>query len=185
MHISISRLTRGLAAASVALLFAGSGCSTGDSTDSTGPDSPNPGPTTPSGSPVPSQLVGGWVYGMRWPASDGYACTGQWLDNAYGTSVMFEFASNGTYRQSLLIKTSVYSCKMQVFIYNEGKAIFDATTIKTYPTKGTVVAHDTCTAANNYTRPDDIAAKQGQRYTWRFGKNADSASDPQTYLILG
>ncbi len=113
------------------------------------------------------------------------AYNGQWLDNAYGTSVMFEFAPNGTYRQTLLIKTSAYSCRMQVYIYNEGRAVFDGDTIRTYPTGGTIKSMDSCNAHNNYTRPDAIDGKQGQKYGWHFGRNASNADDPQTYLILG
>lgn len=113
------------------------------------------------------------------------AYTGQWLDSAYGTSVMLEFQVDGRYQQTLLIKTSAYACKTQVFIYNEGTAVIDGMTIKTFPTKGRVKALDSCVARNNFDRDDDIARKQGTRYTWRFGPNASNPNDSTTYLILG
>lgn len=98
---------------------------------------------------------------------------------------MFEFAPDGTYRQTILITTSAHSCRMQVYIYNEGKAVTEGDTIRTYPTSGTIRSMDSCNARNNYTRPDDLARKQGQKYGWHFGRNASNADDPQTNLILG
>ena len=41
---------------------------------------------------------------------------------------------------------------------------------------------DTCNAAFNYVRADDIARKQGDLYSWAFERNA---SDGKTYLMIG
>jgi hypothetical protein len=174
----IPRLARRLTIGSAALLLTTMvAC---ESSASTMVD-PDPEPATN----VPAELIGQWLHGIV--SMSGYvdAYSGLWLDNAYGTSVMFQFAPDGTYKQTILIKTSAYSCRMQVYIYNEGKATFDGAAIETYPTSGTVKSMDTCNAANNYTRPDDLTRKQGQSYGWHFGKNANNPDDAQTYLILG
>ncbi len=132
-------------------------------------------------SAFPAELVGTWVYGVISPTNFYDAYTGAWVSNAYGTSVLFEFGANGTYKQSILIATSAYSCRSQVFVYNEGKAVVEGSTIKVYPTKGTLRARDNCVAANNYDRPDNIAAKQGSVYGWTFKLHDDG----KTYLLIG
>ncbi len=133
------------------------------------------------GDPFPAQLQGTWVFGVISPTNFHDAYTGQWLNNAYGTSVMFEFAPDGRYKQSILIYTSAYSCKTQVFIYNEGRAEVDGSVIKVYPTSETIRAQDNCVVANNYTRPDNIANKQGSQYGWTFKLHDDG----KTYLLIG
>lgn len=146
-----------------------------------GATEPPPAPGGGNGDPFPAQLQGTWVFGIISPTNFHDAYTGQWLSNAYGTSVMFEFAPDGRYKQSILIYTSAYSCKTQVFIYNEGRAEVDGDVIKVYPTKGTVRAQDNCVVANNYNRPDNIAAKQGSQYGWTFKLHDDG----KTYLLIG
>jgi hypothetical protein len=133
------------------------------------------------GTAFPSELQGGWIYGVISPTNFHDAYTGEWVGNAYGTSVMFDFKPDGRYTQSILIATQAYSCKMQVFIYNEGKAVVEGSVIKVYPTKGTVKSRDNCVARNNYDRPDDIAAKQGSQYGWTFKLHDDG----KTYLLIG
>ena len=134
-----------------------------------------------SGDPFPAQLQGTWIYGIISPTNFYDAYTGQWLSNAYGTSVLFEFATEGKYNQSIHIATSAYSSRMQVFIYNEGRAVVEGNTIKVYPTKGTVRSQDNCVVKNNYNRPDDIASKQGSVYGWTFKLHDDG----KTYLLIG
>lgn len=146
-----------------------------------GATEPSPAPGGGNGDPFPAQLQGTWVFGVISPTNFHDAYTGEWLSNAYGTSVMFEFAPNGRYKQSILIYTSAYSCRMQVFIYNEGRAEVDGSVIKVYPTSGTIRSQDTCNAANNYSRPDNIANKQGSQYGWTFKLHDDG----KTYLLIG
>lgn len=147
----------------------------------TEPTANNDAPGGPS-TPAPAQLVGDWIYGVISPTNFHDAYNGSWVNNAYGTSVFFEFAANGTYKQHLLIYTSAYSCKTQVFTYNEGRATFDATSIKLYPTKGVVKARDNCVPKNNFDRPYDAAAHQGDVYGWRFDTHP---VDGKTYLLIG
>ncbi len=139
------------------------------------------GPGTPGGGAFPTELVGTWVYGVISPTNVVDAYNGSWIDSAYGTSVLFEFGPNGTYRQAILIMTRAYNCKSQVFVYNEGRAVVEGSTIKVYPTKGSVKARDTCVAANNFDRADNIAAKQGDTYGWTFKLHDDG----KTYLLIG
>jgi len=134
-----------------------------------------------NGAVFPSELTGSWVFGLISPTDFYNASTGEWIDNAYGTAVLFDFKPDGHYTQSILIKTSAYNCRMQVYIYNEGRAEVDGALIKVYPTKGTVRSRDTCNAANNYERPDDIARKQGDKYGWTFKQHDDG----KTYLLIG
>ena len=134
-----------------------------------------------NGTAFPSELTGSWVFGLISPTDFYNASTGEWVDNAYGTAVLFDFKPDGRYTQSILIKTSAYNCRMQVYIYNEGRAQVEGSLIKVYPTKGTIRSRDTCNAVNNYERPDDIARKQGDKYGWTFQQE----SDGKTYLLIG
>ncbi len=145
----------------------------------TEPDSPNNGGG--GGTAFPTELTGSWVFGLISPTDFYNASTGEWIDNAYGTAVLFDFKPDGRYTQSILIKTSAYNCRMQVYIYNEGRAQVEGALIKVHPTKGTIRSRDSCNAANNYDRPDDIARKQGDKYGWTFQLNEDG----KTYLLIG
>jgi hypothetical protein len=138
-------------------------------------------PAGGSGDPFPAQLQGSWIYGVISPTNFHDAYTGEWLSNAYGTSVLFEFAPDGRYKQSILIYTSAYACRMQVFIYNEGRAEVQGDVIKVFPTKGTIRSQDDCVVANNYQRPDNIASRQGSVYGWTFKLHDDG----KTYLLIG
>ncbi len=178
---TVRRVTarRALATSSLVLAAVLAACGT-DAGAATGPgdDNNNGGG---NGAVFPAQLVGTWVYGVISPTNFHDAYTGAWIDNAYGTAVLFEFKPNGTYTQSILISTRAYSCKSQVFVYNEGRAVVEGAVIKVYPTKGTIKARDNCVAANNYDRADNIAAKQGSQYGWTFKLHDDG----KTYLLIG
>jgi hypothetical protein len=131
---------------------------------------------------TPSSLFGSWVYGTM-SLTDYYnASTGAYIGNGYGTSVLFKFTSDGRYEQTVYISSTVYSCRTDIFVTNEGKVKFDGAQFRVYPTKGRVRSSDTCNAASNYDRADDIARKQGDRYSWAFEPNA---IDGKTYLMIG
>lgn len=179
MHVSIPayrtrRLRRTMTALSLTILGGAAACG---ADEALGSDAPSGGNTT-----TPQQLVGEWVHGLISPTSYHDAYNGRWVGSAYGTSVIFKFRPDGKYEQSILIQTSAYNCRTQVFIYNEGRATFDGPTIRVYPTAGTVKARDTCVPANNFDRADDIARKKGDVYTWRFETNPE---DSKTYLRIG
>ena len=159
-------------AAAIITNFAACG---GDS--STGPGGVGDTPRTAT----PSELVGTWIHGLISPTDFYDANTGEWVDNAYGTAVLFTFTADGRYTQDILIKSSAYSCRTQVFVHNEGTTAIDGGEIRVYPTKGRVISRDNCNDAFNYDRPDDIARKQGDRYLWDFQVNPD---DGQTYLTI-
>lgn len=170
------------ALATASLLFAAAVSACGHEVNAaTGPGDSNNNGGGGNSSAFPAQLVGTWIYGVISPTNFYDAYTGAWVSNAYGTSVLFEFGANGTYKQSILIATSAYSCRSQVFVYNEGRAVVEGSSIKVYPTKGTLRARDNCVAANNYDRPDNIAAKQGSVYGWTFKLHDDG----KTYLLIG
>lgn len=171
LHRSSRRVRQALAVAFL-LPLAACGTDTAEAAEPTGPG---------AGSPFPVELVGTWVYGVISPTNVVDAYNGAWIDSAYGTSVLFEFGPNGTYRQAILIMTRAYNCKSQVFVYNEGRAVVEGSTIKVYPTKGSLKARDTCVAANNFDRADNIAAKQGDTYGWTFKLHDDG----KTYLLIG
>lgn len=140
------------------------------------------GGNTDSGSKPPASVHGSWVYGVM-SLTDYYnASTGAYIGNGYGTSVLFKFDANGHYEQTVYISSTVYNCRMDVFVYDEGTAKFDANQFRVYPTKGRVRSSDTCNSANNYDHADDIARKQGDVYSWGFEQNA---SDGKTYLMIG
>jgi len=130
---------------------------------------------------TPSELVGTWVHGLISPTDFYDANSGEWIDNAYGTAVLFTFTADGRYTQDILIKTSAYSCRTQVFIHDEGTTAIDGNEIRVYPTKGRVISRDNCNDQFNYDRADDIAGKQGDPYLWDFQVNPD---DGQTYLTI-
>lgn len=168
------------ALATASLLFAAAVSACGNEVNAaTGPGDNNNGDG--NNAAFPAELVGTWVHGIVSPTNFYDAYTGAWVSNAYGTSVLFEFGPNGTYKQSILIATSAYSCRTQVFVYNEGKAVVEGNTFKVYPTKGTVRSRDNCNAAYNFDRADNIAAKQGDLYGWTFKLHDDG----KTYLLIG
>lgn len=175
--LALHSTRRLLTAATLILATALAACG-GDASAATAPDG-NDG--AGNGTSFPTELVGTWVYGVISPTNFHDAYTGAWVDNAYGTAVLFEFRPNGTYTQSILIATRAYSCKSQVFIYNEGRAVVEGAVIKAYPTTGSIKARDTCVAANNYDRPDNVANKQGSQYGWTFKLHDDG----KTYLLIG
>ncbi|MFN8669107.1 MAG: hypothetical protein U0164_18130 [Gemmatimonadaceae bacterium] len=173
--------TRRLFAAMTLIVATALAACGGDANAATDPDGGTNGNGGGSGAAFPTELVGTWVYGTISPTTVHDAYSGEWIDNAYGTAVLFDFKPNGTYTQSVLISTRAYSCKMQVFVYNEGRAVVEGSVIKVYPTKGSIKARDNCNAANNYDRADNIAAKQGNQYGWTFKLHDDG----KTYLLIG
>jgi hypothetical protein len=164
-------LTTTILAALVATLAA---CGGGDSS-STGPGGNTPRTDTPA------ELVGGWVHGFISPTIIRDADTGDWVDSGYGTSVLFTFTADGRYTQDILIKTSAYSCRTQVYVHNEGTTTITGNEIRVYPTKGRVVSRDTCNDRFNFDRADDIGRKQGNLYLWHFAENPE---DGKTYLMI-
>jgi hypothetical protein len=135
-----------------------------------------------SASTTPASVLGSWIFGVFSPTDFYNASTGQYIGNAYGTSVIFKFTPDGQYEQTVLIHSTVYSCRTQVYVYNKGTVKFSGGEFRVYPTSGRVRSNDTCNASFNYDRADDIARKQGDRYSWSFQRNA---GDGKTYLMIG
>ena len=131
---------------------------------------------------TPASLLGSWIHGVFSPTDFYNASTGQYIGNAYGTAVMFKFTPDGKYEQTVFINSTVYSCRTQVFVYNKGVVRFDGGEFRVYPTSGRVRSSDSCNARFNFDRDDDIARKQGDKYTWAFERNA---GDGKTYLMIG
>ncbi len=158
------------------------------STGSAGSGSPNAGSGNAgnsggaTASSTPASILGSWLYGVFSPTDFYNASTGAYIGNAYGTSVIFKFTADGKYEQSVLIHSTVYSCRTQVYVYNTGTVRFNGGEFRVYPTSGRVRSSDTCNASFNYDRADDIARKQGDKYTWSFQRNAN---DGKTYLMIG
>lgn len=169
-----SRLLR-RPAALLALALSLAACG-GDGGSATGPDDDAPPRTD-----TPAALVGKWIYGVVSPTDFHDAYSGEWLDNAYGTSVLFGFTADGRYTQDILIYSNIGGCRTQIFVHNEGMTTVQGDAIRVYPTTGRVISKDSCNQAYNYDRPDDIAAKQGDLYTWEFEQ---SDVDGHTYLII-
>jgi hypothetical protein len=179
--LSLFRPRRALAA----LLLAAGACAADAATSPAGgetPPTPPTSPTPPAGAPAPSSVLGSWVYGAL-SMNDYYnASSGTYVGNGYGTSVLMTFTADGKYEQTIYIQSTTYSCHTKVFIYNAGTVKWGATEFRVYPTTGRVRSSDTCNAQFNYDRPDDIARKQGDLYSWGFERNA---GDGKTYLMIG
>jgi hypothetical protein len=155
----------------------------------TAPDDAAPAPASgsaagggSSGAGTPASVLGAWIFGVFSPTDFYNASNGQYIGNAYGTSVVFRFTADGKYEQTVLIHSTVHSCRTQVYVYNKGTVRFNGGEFRVYPTSGRVRSSDTCNASFNYDRADDIARKQGDRYTWSFQRNA---GDGKTYLMVG
>ena len=131
---------------------------------------------------VPDALVGRWQFGTISTLNFYEKGTGRWLDNAGGVGVFFTFTPDGRYTQGVLIKSTMYSCTTQVWIYNEGTVVFEQSTFRVYPTSGRVRSQDNCNQRYNFDRPDDLQRKQGDLYSWAFERNAN---DGKTYLMIG
>jgi hypothetical protein len=172
MHSRTLRRPAALLALALALSIAACG---GGGDSATGPDDSTPRTDTPSA------LVGEWIYGVMSPTDFHDAYTGEWLDNAYGTSVLFGFTADGRYTQDILIYSSIGGCRTQIFVHNEGTTTVNGDEIRVYPTQGRIVSKDSCNQQHNYDRPDDLAAKRGDLYTWEFEQ---SEVDGRTYLII-
>jgi hypothetical protein len=158
------------------------GGSTNRSTNGSTNGGSNAGNGGSSGSRAPSNIPGNWAYGSLSMTDYYNASTGAHIGNGYGTSVLFSFTADGKYTQTIYISSTVYSCRTDVFIYNEGTVKWETTQFRVYPTKGRVRSSDTCNARFNFDRDDDIKSKQGDLYSWAFEKNA---SDGKTYLMIG
>lgn len=178
---------RALAAAALLLLAAcaaDSATAPGASPDAaagTPPGTPAPAPAGDASRP-PSSIVGAWSYGALSMIDYQNASTGAPIGNAFGTSVLFKFTADGRYEESIYIEATTYNCHTKLFIYNAGTVKFGGAEFRVYPTTGRVRSSDTCNAQFNYDRADDIARKQGDRFSWAFEKNA---SDGRTYLMIG
>ena len=172
-------------AIAAALLLAGVACTADAATAPDGGETPATPPSSTPGTPgstAPPNIPGSWVYGVL-SATDYYnASNGSYIGNGYGTSVLMKFTADGKYEQSIYIEATTYNCHTKVFIYNAGTVKWGATEFRVYPSTGRVRSSDTCNAAFNYDRPDDIARKQGDVYSWAFERNA---SDGKTYLMIG
>ena len=178
-------------AIAAALLLAAAACTADAATAPDGGETPatpstpgaqSPGGTQDTGGKPPSTVLGSWVYGAL-SMNDYYnASNGTYVGNGYGTSVLMKFTADGKYEQTIYIQATTYNCHTKVFIYNAGTVKWGATEFRVYPTSGRVRSSDTCNAAFNYDRPDDIARKQGDVYSWAFERNA---SDGKTYLMIG
>ena len=168
--LAIRRALRaGVLAAGMLLVCAGCGSDSGT------------GPNDIPRSDTPPELVGEWLFGVISPTDYHDASSGQWIDNAYGLSVHFEFTGGGRYTQAILIHSYIGSCRTQIYVYNEGTSVVDGSTIRVYPTKGRIRSKDSCNEQYNYDRPDDLAAKQGDTYLWSLEENPN---DGKTYLMI-
>jgi hypothetical protein len=175
--------------AAAALLVSAAACATDSATGpDAGPDGGGSnaggggGGSSTNGSRPPASVLGTWAYGSLSTIDYYNASNGAHIGNGYGTSVLFKFTADGKYEQTIYISSTVYSCRTDVFIYNEGNVKWEATQFRVYPTKGRVRSSDTCNARFNFDRDDDIKSKQGDLYSWAFERNA---SDGKTYLMIG
>jgi hypothetical protein len=185
-------IRRGRRSTLLAVLFAGVAPLVACTESATEPDaagggspnagSANAGSAGSGAANTPSSILGAWIFGVFSPTDFYNASNGQYIGNAYGTSVVFKFTADGKYEQTVLIHSTVYSCRTQVYVYNKGTVKFNGAEFRVYPASGRVRSSDTCNASFNYDRADDIARKQGDKYTWSFRRNAN---DGKTYLMIG
>ncbi|SEU09117.1 hypothetical protein [Stigmatella erecta] len=139
---------------------------------------------TPS-TPPPSELEGDWKFGTI-SFTNFWGDQGQYIGNAGGVAVFFDFDKSGKFKQQVYINQRSYNCVTQTWTEMEGTATFDATTFTAYPTKGRYKASDTCYSSNNFERDMTKAEREDNitTYTWKYGKRDESYDDPKTYLMI-
>jgi hypothetical protein len=139
---------------------------------------------TPS-TPPPSELEGDWRFGTI-SFTNFFGDQGQYIGNAGGVAVSFDFNKDGTFRQQVYINQRNYNCVTQAWTEMTGTTTFDATTFKTHVTKGRYKASDTCNSSFNFDRSmsGDERDSNSRTYTWKFGKNEGNSEDTKTYLMI-
>lgn len=123
------------------------GCGCGSS--SSAPNTP-----IPSDSPrseAPAALQGDWKYGVI-SFTNFWSDQGEYVGNAGGTGVYFQFQKDGTYKQFVYINRRVYNCVTQTWTETNGTAVFEEGKFTVHPVVGHYKASDSCVGQNNFER---------------------------------
>jgi hypothetical protein len=141
-------------------------------------------PETPS-NPPPSELEGDWKFGTI-SFTNFFGDQGQYIGNAGGVAVYFDFNKDGTFKQQVYFNARNYNCVTQTWTEMTGTTTFTGSTFTTHPTKGRYKASDTCNSRNNFDRSmtEDEESSNGRTYTWKFGKFEGNPEDTKTYLMI-
>ncbi|MDC0714728.1 hypothetical protein POL68_40135 [Stigmatella sp. ncwal1] len=137
------------------------------------------------GTPPPSELEGDWRFGTI-SFTNFFGDQGQYIGNAGGVAVAFDFDKSGKFKQQVYINQRDYNCVTQTWTEMEGTATFDGATFTTHPSKGRFKASDNCISANNFDRSMTADERENRNvtYTWKFGKFEGNPDDPKTYLMI-
>jgi hypothetical protein len=118
----------------------------------------------------PAVLVGKWI--ERGGSGSSYYDPGS---GSYGSpnSSTFEyvFDANGKYTHSALLISSLYSCSMQIFGYEQGSVLADGTGLTLAPTYATVqVKYTAPSCGTDETRTGN---RDNKSYPWRIRTGPD------------
>lgn len=103
-------------------------------------------------SEVPAEFRGKWLRG-NFSMTQFYSYTGQYLGNAFETSIAFDFRKDGHYEQFLVFQTQNYGCVLQSLSHFKGTVKFDEAnhSFTVYPTEGKFRGYDNC-GTHNFNR---------------------------------
>jgi hypothetical protein len=120
-------------------------------------------------SEVPGEFRGQWLRG-NFSMTQFWSHSGQYLGNAYESSIAFDFKSDGHYEQFLIFQNQNYGCVVQALSYFKGTVKFDEANNKftVHPTEGKFRGFDNCSNSNNFSRDanEDELKVQTFYYSW-------------------
>lgn len=100
---------------------------------------------------VPPELVGGWYAGSSSSVSYFDPAGGTFLTPS-GEGTSYTFRPDSSYEKSTLVRSSLYSCRMEIFWYEAGRASFQDHLILLSPERHSAISQDNCLEQNNYQR---------------------------------
>ncbi|HXE59019.1 MAG TPA: hypothetical protein VNK43_13545 [Gemmatimonadales bacterium] len=117
------------------------------------------GPSTPR-TPVPQELVGGWITGSVAATNFHDPDTGAW-QNGYGNGLFYRFTADGGFEYGWQAYAANGSCVDRAMVYKRGTVTVDIATrtVRTHPTYSRVHGENSCNPSYNYDKPGPTAVE--------------------------
>jgi hypothetical protein len=118
---------------------------------------------------VPAEFRGQWLRG-NFSMTSFWSYSGQYLGNAFESSIAFDFKEDGTYEQFLVFQSQNYSCVTQALSFFKGTVKFNEAekSLTVYPTEGKFKGFNNCSSSNNFSRDAEKHEMKEQTfyYSW-------------------
>jgi hypothetical protein len=148
-----------------------------------GSDDDGGGPEVPPRTATPQEMVGAWKLGAA-SFTNFWGNQNQYFGTEGGTSVYWNFESDGDYKQQVYINRRKDGCLIETWTETVGTTTFDGNRFTIYPGTGRYKAADTCIDRNNFDRPmtDQERRDFVKTFLWKFETDPQ---DGKLYMMVG